>query len=1071
MAIDPNVTDFISQVVSKYGLDPNQTIDVTDPLARLSMAVIITNIEQGRDIYSYDQFVKGSAMSAGLDPDTYNTLINAVSLGFENFQAAGGFVSPATPSVSSGGSSVPTNISNYVQFGPSPLDVVKSTISATDSLIASTQAILSVNSLNLPNPLTGGISAPTTTDNPLSNMFSGIFQKLGLTGGAATTVQNAAQQAADTASAAVRAAGGTVEQAATAAQNAAQQVISRGISGVNGAVPTAGNPDVATVGDSLGVGIVAASPNTLGDKNPNAAYDVLEGRTAAQTLSVVKSDSDLQGTTNAVISVGSNDAANGVNPATFANQIQQIRSTMNSDSYTWVLPAFSEKTAPYINAIKTLAAQNGDKVIQAVAGSPTTDIYHPSGTGYNNLGTEIGKNLVDTSDANNSTYTSPSRNITTTQTAANTDTAKAAEKTANANGYTTKTPIADADGNIVGAVYQNPNDKSYIVYNNVNGQLKNSDGSTIKTAADLPPSLNDTLTTAGYTDKQVLADGTIRFYNSNRNQNDPRAWDGNYVEVTPKGDYRYSGAAVDTVQATYTGKQLDYLNVKQGDIVSTQTTASFAGVPITNNSVDIARSLSISASGTQMPGVGPYGTISGSISAADLGVKFGYIDYSAANNAVKGFTSATTEATNAINNYQLEITSQNNLISSYQTSSSFVSQQIDDLDKTYDALIAAKTNGNEIETQAILDRTNTITQNQNDIQTLNNRTLALNNELTSIEGQIAALPKFSANQSTTTLATATDLASQKFAANFELQAIQKQITEKQQEIQTKNQEIQDIQAGKLPITAAGETAVTINEKLIEIDNQRKELAPLVDQYRSAIDTASNNRDAAQTALAQTNASLSSANAQVNLPKQISDAATDVKASADQVLTLQKLLDNPGIPSSTKADLQDQLRQATDDFNQKTQVYSDLKEQQAAYGQVQGPQVPSSWIPNDSSIVPIKSTSDAITSIAVSTSSSDEASIKSAYDPASYYSVVKPDGGVEIWQGGKIIDPNTGVPPAETLPDNYYSDITSNPSGTNASDYAQLDFVPPAGDNVTLSQGDYTYTTNEQYASDVSGITF
>ena len=95
MAVDPNITDFISQAVSKFGISPTQTIDVSDPLTRLSMAVIITNIEQGRDIYSYDQFVKGSAMSTGIDPDTYNTLVNAVSLGFENFQAAGGFVSPA----------------------------------------------------------------------------------------------------------------------------------------------------------------------------------------------------------------------------------------------------------------------------------------------------------------------------------------------------------------------------------------------------------------------------------------------------------------------------------------------------------------------------------------------------------------------------------------------------------------------------------------------------------------------------------------------------------------------------------------------------------------------------------------------------------------------------------------------------------------------------------------------------------------------------------------------------------------------------------------------------------------
>jgi hypothetical protein len=317
MAIDPNITDFIAQAVSKFGVSPTQPIDVSDPLTRLSMAVIITNIEQGRDIYSYDQFVKGSAMSSGVDQDTYNTLVNAVSLGFENFQADGGFVSPAIPSVSSGGSSVPTNLSSYIQAAEI---VAKIPGTSVNSIISATDAILAVNALNGINPLTGltnGLSAPTgvNTNNPLGDFFSGIGQK--------------------------------VSGAVSSVTNALGITTSTNTSAVTGAVAgtlTAGKPDVAVVGDSIAVGLVDSNKNTLGDNNPNAAYSVESGRTAAWALDEIKNNSDLRGTTNAVFSVGSNDTVAKVPIAQFTATLEQMRITSGSDNVVWVLPAqFTKK--------------------------------------------------------------------------------------------------------------------------------------------------------------------------------------------------------------------------------------------------------------------------------------------------------------------------------------------------------------------------------------------------------------------------------------------------------------------------------------------------------------------------------------------------------------------------------------------------------------------------------------------------------------------------------------------------------------------------------------------------------
>jgi hypothetical protein len=60
---DPVYKDYIAKLQTLFGMDPTQTIDVNDPTTKLTMAVVLTTVEQGRNNYSYDQFVKGIAKS------------------------------------------------------------------------------------------------------------------------------------------------------------------------------------------------------------------------------------------------------------------------------------------------------------------------------------------------------------------------------------------------------------------------------------------------------------------------------------------------------------------------------------------------------------------------------------------------------------------------------------------------------------------------------------------------------------------------------------------------------------------------------------------------------------------------------------------------------------------------------------------------------------------------------------------------------------------------------------------------------------------------------------------------
>ena len=149
---EPNAQEFVKRAMQDWGLDPTQEIDLNDPMTRLTMAIVITSIENGRDVYSYTQFVKGCAMSLGMDPDQLATMLNPDGIAAENqtdfSSPATGFVSPTIPQIKNGGSSLsPSSLSGYIQLG----------ISAT---------------LNAPSYSLGGVVAPLNQLLPGGQVYS-----------------------------------------------------------------------------------------------------------------------------------------------------------------------------------------------------------------------------------------------------------------------------------------------------------------------------------------------------------------------------------------------------------------------------------------------------------------------------------------------------------------------------------------------------------------------------------------------------------------------------------------------------------------------------------------------------------------------------------------------------------------------------------------------------------------------------------------------------------------------------------------------------------------------------------
>lgn len=109
---------YLRDVNDIWGISPNEIVDLQDLSTRLIFAIVMTELIQQRNIYSYTQFIKGCALSVSIEPKIYESKVNDSSLSIESSRSAG-FVSPATPQIAQGGSSLRnSNTSNYQQIIP-----------------------------------------------------------------------------------------------------------------------------------------------------------------------------------------------------------------------------------------------------------------------------------------------------------------------------------------------------------------------------------------------------------------------------------------------------------------------------------------------------------------------------------------------------------------------------------------------------------------------------------------------------------------------------------------------------------------------------------------------------------------------------------------------------------------------------------------------------------------------------------------------------------------------------------------------------------------------------------------
>jgi lysophospholipase L1-like esterase len=691
MAIDPNITDFIAQAVSKFGLSPTQPIDVSDPLTRLSMAVIITNIEQGRDIYSYDQFVKGSAMSAGLDPDTYNTLVSAVSLGFENFQAAGGFVSPASTKVSSGGSSVPTNLSSYVQAAEV---VAKVSASSIDSIISSTQAILAINALNGINPLTGltnGISAPTgvNTDNPIGNFFSGIGQKVT---GAVNTVTDALGITTSNNNSAVT---GSVADPNKVGSNDSYIVISMGSNDV-------GTVSATKTQENLTAAIAAAKQAGYPTENIIVTIPALAGA-RERIINAIAANPGVKS-----IDAGSvpND---GLHPS--AEGYKQL----------------GDKVAAITGKDKEVTCE-GDSLCSAGGiGDSINAKYGIDSYSNGNIGKTSTylvnnefKNLDSVADSiPAATPFTPNQNTFTPSEAA-----KAAQTVAKENGFTVETPVS-VDGKIVGWVATNPITKDTLVFNQLNGKLIDSAGTPIKTPADLTPGLDTVLTEKGYTYAVPNSNGSITYTRPPESTESPPDLT-NSVTIGREGAATFAGGARYDVGATLAGLRLDAAGIKQISDTAA-TTPIFGGSTPTASLATTAGTISANYSSLSVIGPG-----------AAINTAFGQSPYAIGGTMAQynlvGYGLAQGQASDDLVKYQTTYDSNNRLLSNYQTQLNVTDNQLAIVNNTLKELETTQLDS------AKLIQTDALLKESENLRTLNTTAQGLEDKIKQLDSNITNSP-------------------------------------------------------------------------------------------------------------------------------------------------------------------------------------------------------------------------------------------------------------------------------------------------------------------------------------------
>ena len=108
-------TAYLEDINNIWGIDPDEVVDLHDPSTKLIFAIVVTELVQKRNIYTYSQFIKGCALSMNMDPKVYEGKVNDTTLSIESYRSSG-YNSPTKESIVKGGSSLENSkSSNYEQ--------------------------------------------------------------------------------------------------------------------------------------------------------------------------------------------------------------------------------------------------------------------------------------------------------------------------------------------------------------------------------------------------------------------------------------------------------------------------------------------------------------------------------------------------------------------------------------------------------------------------------------------------------------------------------------------------------------------------------------------------------------------------------------------------------------------------------------------------------------------------------------------------------------------------------------------------------------------------------------------
>ena len=178
---DNAVSQFVRFMQSTVGVAPTAYVGLLDPATRIAWASAVIYYIQKRVIYTYEQIATGCAQSLGMDPNTFANAAQPTTGPWQNNGAAPyttGYISPNSPSLLSGGSSLIGGIVN---------NVVNSVIGGVLNNVAATvgNAIgVTVGGVvnNVVNTVSSGVS------NVVNTVSSGVSNVVNTVSGSTGTV-------------------------------------------------------------------------------------------------------------------------------------------------------------------------------------------------------------------------------------------------------------------------------------------------------------------------------------------------------------------------------------------------------------------------------------------------------------------------------------------------------------------------------------------------------------------------------------------------------------------------------------------------------------------------------------------------------------------------------------------------------------------------------------------------------------------------------------------------------------------------------------------------------------------